>query len=257
MPKSESSKVYDKKHFKYQTVLFKISELEDINHFCEENGIAKNTLVREAVMQYIGKPIRREGKGDRELCGKWGNYTKPCDSSKKFPFNLVSEIITDSDKVSQCVDIEHTLGYLLSTLPDKWGDMLILRYKDGLTLELISNRYGITKSRVGQVINQALQRLREEQNVNCLVLGIDAYSEMHRDEHLQKSIKRVNRNLYEISIEELNISGRAYNCLMKTGYNTIGKVAELSFEEILQLKNMGETAANEVIKKVKDYTNNQ
>lgn len=53
----QARKKYNEKNFKYQTVCFKITELEDINAYCKENNIAKNTLLRQAVMQYIGKPI--------------------------------------------------------------------------------------------------------------------------------------------------------------------------------------------------------
>lgn len=48
---------YKKKNYKYQTVSFKIEELEDIESFCKENNIPKNTLLRKAAMEYIGKPI--------------------------------------------------------------------------------------------------------------------------------------------------------------------------------------------------------
>lgn len=51
----EARKKYNQKNFKYQTVCFKISELEDIETYCKENNLPKNTLLRKAVMQYIGK----------------------------------------------------------------------------------------------------------------------------------------------------------------------------------------------------------
>lgn len=47
--------LYEKKNFKYQNVCFKLSEMEEIETFCKENGIPKNTLIREAVMKFIGK----------------------------------------------------------------------------------------------------------------------------------------------------------------------------------------------------------
>ncbi len=53
----EARKRYDKKNFKYQTVSFKVAELEEIEAYCKENNIPKNTLLRQAAMQYIGKPI--------------------------------------------------------------------------------------------------------------------------------------------------------------------------------------------------------
>lgn len=48
---------YDAKAFRYQSVKLKVSELEYINSYCDENNIPKNTLLRKAIMQYIGKPI--------------------------------------------------------------------------------------------------------------------------------------------------------------------------------------------------------
>ena len=53
----EARKKYNKANYKYQSVCMKIAELEDIEAYCKENGIAKNTLFRKAVMQYIGKSI--------------------------------------------------------------------------------------------------------------------------------------------------------------------------------------------------------
>ena len=53
----EARKKYNAKNFKYQSVCFKISELEDIEQYCKENNIPKNTLLRKAVMKYIGKPF--------------------------------------------------------------------------------------------------------------------------------------------------------------------------------------------------------
>ena len=48
---------YKKKNYKYQTVSFKIEELEDIEAYCKENNIPKNTLLRKSAMEYIGKSI--------------------------------------------------------------------------------------------------------------------------------------------------------------------------------------------------------
>lgn len=52
-----NKKEYEKKKFKYQNVCFKIEEMDDIEEFCKVNGEAKNTLIRKAVMEYIGKSI--------------------------------------------------------------------------------------------------------------------------------------------------------------------------------------------------------
>lgn len=53
----KARKEYEKKNYKRQTVLFKITELEDIEAYCEENNIPKNTFFRKACMNAIGKSI--------------------------------------------------------------------------------------------------------------------------------------------------------------------------------------------------------
>lgn len=50
-------KRYKERNFKYQSVCFKKEELEAIDIYCRENNIAKNTLLREASMNAIGKSI--------------------------------------------------------------------------------------------------------------------------------------------------------------------------------------------------------
>ena len=53
----KARKKYTEKNFKYQTVCFKIEEIEAINEYCEKHGIAKNTFFRETCMSAIGKSI--------------------------------------------------------------------------------------------------------------------------------------------------------------------------------------------------------
>mgnify|MGYP003304824039 CR=1 FL=1 len=53
----QARKKYDKENFKYQSVCFKIKELEEINAYCERQGIPKNTFFREVCMNAIGKSI--------------------------------------------------------------------------------------------------------------------------------------------------------------------------------------------------------
>lgn len=55
--KGYNRKEYEKKAFKYQNVCFKSEEMEQIESFCKLWGEPKNTLIRKAVMEYIGRPI--------------------------------------------------------------------------------------------------------------------------------------------------------------------------------------------------------
>ena len=52
-----NKKEYERKKFKYQNVCFKIEEMKEIEAYCEDFGMAKNTLIRQAVMDYINRPF--------------------------------------------------------------------------------------------------------------------------------------------------------------------------------------------------------
>lgn len=49
----KARKEYEKRNYKRQTVLFKITELEEIDRYCTKNNIPKNTFFREACMEAI------------------------------------------------------------------------------------------------------------------------------------------------------------------------------------------------------------
>ena len=54
--KQDVKREYEKKHFKYQNVCFKSEEMEKIETYCKRYGVAKNALIREAVMEFIKYP---------------------------------------------------------------------------------------------------------------------------------------------------------------------------------------------------------
>lgn len=174
-------------------------------------------------------------------------------SAYAYPRDLLRDIFSDEDKVAACVDSENTLEYLFQQLPDNWGDILKLRYKRKYTLANIGNEYHITRSRAGQIIESALGKLREQEHVDCLLMGVPAYQQHCEKMQYQASLQKANRRLSEVPIDELNLSGRAYNCLMRAGFDTVGKAAELDFNNLCALKNMGEPAANEVLQKIKAF----
>ena len=51
---------------------------------------------------------------------------------------------------------------------------------------------------------------------------------------------------YNMPIEELNLSVRAYNCLKRSGLMTVGTVLEKSEDELLSLRNFGRKSYDEL-----------
>lgn len=49
-------KAYEERNYKRASIVFKIDEMEKIDAYCKKHDMPKNTLFREAVMEYIEKP---------------------------------------------------------------------------------------------------------------------------------------------------------------------------------------------------------
>jgi len=56
--------------------------------------------------------------------------------------------------------------------------------------------------------------------------------------------------MYNMPIEDLNLSMRAYNCLRRSGFMTVGQVLERSEEELLSLRNFGRKSYDELRNKL-------
>lgn len=54
----------------------------------------------------------------------------------------------------------------------------------------------------------------------------------------------------ELSIEELELSVRAYNCLKRANINSLGQLLSLSYNELMNIKNFGKKSADEVLERL-------
>lgn len=57
---------------------------------------------------------------------------------------------------------------------------------------------------------------------------------------------------YQITIEELNLSVRSYNCLKREGINAVGDLIEKSESELMDIRNFGQKSIDEVKAKLEE-----
>jgi hypothetical protein len=55
-----------------------------------------------------------------------------------------------------------------------------------------------------------------------------------------------NPDVFNMGVEDLNLSMRAYNCLRRSGFMTVGQVIERSEEDLLSLRNFGQNSYDEL-----------
>ena len=160
---------------------------------------------------------------------------------------------------------------------------ILCHYRDGMKIQEIANEIGVSRTRVDQNINTVLAMIaRCDKYRKMLRYGMDEYlrletqAAMQRGRNLgyregvydgkndeatfnrgytkgyndgicglQNRLNVVNRNT---TIEELNFSIRTYNCLKRSGINTVDQLMGMSFDDLLTIRNMGRKSAEEVLK---------
>ena len=151
-----------------------------------------------------------------------------------------------------------------------------LFYRDRLTLEEIGIANGrITRERVRQIIAKALKavknyilsyesrekiRIQEQDLADRHAMReklIEAYRETGvitkemEFEFGKLYISPEEMSVYELGIDELDLSVRSYNCLCKAKILSVGELVKLTKQEVLEIKHLGKKSCNEIEKKLK------
>lgn len=85
-----------------------------------------------------------------------------------------------------------------------------------------------------------------------MALLIDLSDRGNKDESIFEEIEEEDRKQEYPSIEELELSVRAYNCLKREGINSVEKLLEYSEDELLDIRNFGQKSIQEVKDKIKE-----
>jgi len=200
-----------------------------------------------------------------------------------YPENAYCDIFGGTEFVNMPLDAEKTLLYVMKTLPQREADLFMLKHKDKMTLTEIGKKYnGISRERVRQIIDKAKRKLRYPIRSKILLIGCAAYfnsgitqnnekkmqdsNEFIADLHifLKKQIiettdyqdKLIDFNIqihsiqdvFNISIDDLNLSTRLRNILRRYGMKTIKDV--LDYENLYKIRNMGQISIQEVQNKI-------
>ncbi|MEY4313272.1 MAG: hypothetical protein RLZZ319_781, partial [Actinomycetota bacterium] len=54
----------------------------------------------------------------------------------------------------------------------------------------------------------------------------------------------------DIRIEELDLTGRSFNCLKREGINTLGQLVNLTEHQLMNIRNFGQKSVDEVLEKL-------
>ena len=89
------------------------------------------------------------------------------------------------------------------------------------------------------------------QSGNILVRHLSLFTELvtkqvGRTEKAAVGTAAIPQRLYEMPIEDLNLTVRAYNCLKRAGITKVGQVLEMSIDDLLGVRNFGHKSLDEL-----------
>lgn len=129
-------------------------------------------------------------------------------------------------------DIETHLDCAMDALTERQRQVLIERADEHKTLTQIAGEMALSKERVRQVYNRALQVLRAQ---------------------LSQIINENERTPGEAPIELLNLNASDYRLLKRRGIETVAQLAQMSGVELMKVRSIGFTKAERIMAAYQDY----
>lgn len=172
-----------------------------------------------------------------------------------YPDNLLYDIFGGEWEFLRPGDFEGSLEYVLHTLTECERRVLDFRYKEGLTFEEIGKRFCVTRERIRQIHAKSLRKLRHPGRLNYLKYGVSGViarkTENAREAALASLPKQDKPE--DITLEELELYVRSYNCLKRAGMNTLREVSEMTFDELCHVRNLGKHSVDEICAVLTNY----
>ena len=112
---------------------------------------------------------------------------------------------------------------------------------DKLTLEVLTNGVILAK----EAISLGAKILNEHLN-----LFVDLSDEAKNAEIMVEREETIKEKVLEMTIEELDMSVRSFNCLKRAGIDTVEDLISRTEEDMMKVRNLGKKSLEEVIQKL-------
>lgn len=169
----------------------------------------------------------------------------------KYPQNLVYDVL---GKTSDAPDIDASVEYILTArLTEREKSMLKMRYKDLMTYDEISKKYNLTANRIVQIIHKAQRKLKHPKHSKYLTLGVvGIMAECKIKTNAERSQNQTKVLATEYPIQELDLSIRTSQCLLRAGLKTAGDILNLGANGLIEVRNIGKRSYDEIVDKLEE-----
>lgn len=192
-----------------------------------------------------------------------------------WPENLLCDIpmrILDKPDEETMKSINYLLG---NCLDDEQRKVILKHYKDGLSISQIASEENCSEDRISFLIESALDELDLPEREKMIRAGYERYMHFHdikkkvekeekelidkelniieKQNYIRENHRMPRENPEKLTLDDLNLSVRAYNCLKRAGIDTLAELMTMKDYEIREIRNMGKKSYYEVMSVIYDY----
>jgi len=182
--------------------------------------------------------------------------------NKLWPTNLYYEVFNRNFEYIP-ENAEAAVEYVLNKLKELDKSVVLAHLRDYKTFRIIGSEKGVSKSRAQQIFRKAIIKMRHPSKSKYLT---NLAEELKRDEAIQEAEEALSRQLTkstvlyqfikpidQIKLEDLALSVRAYNCLLRSGVKTLADLSKLSTTDLKHIKKLGIKTYGEVLDICEEY----
>lgn len=209
------------------------------------------------------KIITIDAKGPGRITG--GDIIVDADVEIVNPEHHIATL-NEEGKLFMEITIEKGRGYVPAERNKKPGQPIGIIPVDSVFSPIERVNYNVENTRVGQITDYDKLTLEVWTNgtikadeatslaakilVEHLSLFIDLTDHVNDVEIMVEKEEEEQDKVLEMSIEELDLSVRSYNCLKRAGINTVGELIQKTEEDMMKVRNLGKKSLEEVVNKL-------
>lgn len=169
-------------------------------------------------------------------------------------------------KLNMEIAIDKGLGYVPADKNKRPDQPIGMIPVDSIYSPITRVKFGVTDTRVGNVTNYDKLTLevwtdgtisaKEAVSLSAKILTrqlnhfVDLSEEVSNTEIMDTQEDTGKEKVLEMTIEELDLSVRAFNCLKRAGVNTVSDLINKSQDEMMKVRNLGKKSLEEVLAKL-------
>lgn len=209
------------------------------------------------------KVVRIEAEGEGEITA--GDIIADADVEILNP-ELHIATLSENERLNMEITLAKGRGYVPAEKNKEPGQPIGIIPVDSIFTPVTKVNYNVENTRVGQVTDYDKLTLEiwtngsikpdEAASLGAKILNehlnlfIDLTEHVTDVEIMVEKEEDKKEKMLEMTIEELDLSVRSYNCLKRAAINTVEELTEKTEEDMMKVRNLGKKSLEEVIQKL-------